>query len=304
MNKAGNILWDNKEFEQRRPEIDRNELRNTLINSLQEGTIKWNHEAKQILPQDGKHAIQFADGQISPPYDLIVGADGAWSKVRPLLSPAKPEYSGMSMVELRYSDAKKRVPHIDQLVGIGMLMATSNGKGILAQQNGNGSIRNYLALRVPEDWVKTCGIDFTNSVECKKELLKLFDDWSDDLKTMITDCDDEIIPRAMYALPVGHKWENKPGLTIIGDAAHLMTPFAGQGANLAMIDGCDLAELIVKKDLSAAVKEFEEIMFPRAAKAASRTASNIKMMFAENAPQEMVDFFKSVIPLMNDPPQR
>ncbi len=68
-----------------RPEVDRGELRNMLIGSLPEGTIQWDHKVLSITADACRRTINFANGAAAEA-DLIVGADGAWSNVRPLLS--------------------------------------------------------------------------------------------------------------------------------------------------------------------------------------------------------------------------
>ena len=84
-------------------------------------------------------------------------------------------------------------------------------------------------------------------------------------------------------------------MTLVGDAAHLMSPFAGEGANLAMIDGADLArELIAHDDLDAAIIAYEERMFPRGAKSAKGSDDGLKMIFSDRALRKLVFFFRGM----------
>ena len=134
-------------------------------------------------------------------------------------------------------------PEISKFVGRGSLFAMSSGQAHLAQRNGDGSIRNYIALRVPEDYLKE--FDFSNIKETRAKLLEIFKDWDSSFHKFIELCDDEFLSRPLYTLPVEHSWVNKPGLTLLGDAAHLMPP-SGEGVNLAMLDALELSEAISK----------------------------------------------------------
>ena len=77
-------------------------------------------------------------------------------------------------------------------------------------------------------------------------------------------------------------------MTLLGDAAHLMSPFSGEGANLAMRDAADLALAIVHAvqtgaDLDEAVAAFEHVMCVRAQEAAIGAAEGVRQAFSNDA---------------------
>jgi 2-polyprenyl-6-methoxyphenol hydroxylase-like FAD-dependent oxidoreductase len=83
-----------------------------------------------------------------------------------------------------------------------------------------------------------------------------------------------------------------PGATLLGDAAHLAPP-AGEGANLAMFDGAELAKAIVSHphDIEAALAVYERAMFPRSASAAPDAHQTLALCLNDRAPLGLVDFF-------------
>ena len=296
LDKSGTVFinFAPEEGEGVRPEIDRTVLRDLLIASLDPGTIMWGHKLTAVRPLgDGRHELTFATGS-STTVDLLVGADGTWSKVRPVVSDTKPEYCGISYVELHLSDVDDHYPDSAALVGPGVFFALSDNKALLA--HGGRHIHLGASLRVPQDWIVKSGIDWTDAAAARSILLKEFADWSDELKDLIRNCDDTVTPRLIYALPIGHSWAHSVGVTLLGDAAHVMSPYAGEGANLAMLDATELALAIVEHgdDIETALTQYESAMFPRSKAAAEKSAQGLEACFAADAPKGLVHFFESM----------
>jgi 2-polyprenyl-6-methoxyphenol hydroxylase-like FAD-dependent oxidoreductase len=279
-----------------RPEVDRGQLRDLLLDSLPEGTVHWGRQVTSAAPlSGGRHEVTFADGTTLTT-DLLVGADGAWSRIRPLVSDAWPAYTGVSFVESDLLDADTRHPKEAAVVGNGTLFALADGKGFLAHRTTSGKLHIYTALRADENWLDA--IDFNDVEASKTTVLAEFEDWDQSLKALVANADGPLVPRRINALPVGHRWDRVPGVTLLGDAAHVMSPFAGEGANLAMLDGALLGQAIAEHpgQTEPALTTYEEQLFPRSAVKAQESVEGLELCFDKNAVDRLVEMFSATPP--------
>ncbi|AEU36323.1 FAD-dependent oxidoreductase [Granulicella mallensis] len=297
LDKHGNVLLDEPDDGTGgRPEVPRGELRRILLNALPAGTVRWGHKLSSAAPLGGgRHALTFADGSTATT-DLLVGADGAWSRVRPLLSEAIPAYVGMSFIETYLYDADTRHEASAKAVGGGALFAVAPGRGILAHREPHGVLHTYVALNKPQDWIDS--LDFSDPVTAVARVAEEFDGWAPELTALLTNAEASPVPRPLHALPIQHRWDRVPGVTLLGDAAHLMIP-SGEGANLAMFDGAELGQAIAANpgDVEAALLAYEKDLFPRSASEAAEAEKVLQMCLGPNAPQSLLDFFTSNQPV-------
>ncbi|MFC8348095.1 FAD-dependent oxidoreductase [Streptomyces sp. NPDC057280] len=262
LDQDGTVLMDKADDDGGRPEVMRGELRRMLIDSLPAGTVRWDHKAAGVRALGkGGHEVTFACG-CTLVTSLLVGADGAWSRVRPLLCDATPEYAGTSFVETYLFEADTRHPAAAQAVGGGSMIAPSPGKEIFAHRESGATLHTYVQLTRERDWF--AAIDFTDTAAATARIAQEFDGWAPELTALITDTDTPPVLRPHYALPTGLRWDRVPGVTLLGDAAHLAAP-NGEGANLAMLDGAELGKALAAHpdDVEAALTEYEKAMFLR-----------------------------------------
>jgi 2-polyprenyl-6-methoxyphenol hydroxylase-like FAD-dependent oxidoreductase len=270
-----------------RPEVQRGELRGLLLDSLPEGTVRWGHKVTGVRALGaGRHEVTFADGSTDVT-SLLVGADGAWSRVRPLLSDALPAYAGTSFIETYLFDADNRHPASAKAVGGGALFSVEPGKGILAHRESGGNLHTYVILAKPQDWF--AGIDFTDAAAAATRIVAEFEGWAPELTALITDGETAPVLRPLTTLPPGHRWDRTPGVTLLGDAAHLSVP-NGEGANSAMEDGAELGEALAAHpgDVEAALTAYERTLVARSTEATTEAVRDFELCFGDNTPESLI----------------
>jgi 2-polyprenyl-6-methoxyphenol hydroxylase-like FAD-dependent oxidoreductase len=269
----------------RNPEALRGELRQMLLDSLPEGTVRFGHRVSGVRPlRGGRHEVEFTNGTTIDT-DLLVGADGGRSVVRSLLTDITPEYSGSASIETFLLDGENRHPATASAVGEGALMVfdkRASGKVFLVHREANGNLHAYLWLARPLQWF--ADIDFADPIASKARIAEELDGWAPELRAVMVDSDTDPVYRPHFTLPVDHRWERVKGVTLIGDAAHLQPP-NGEGANLALVDGAELGTALAEHpdDIEAALEQYERAMFPRSATAGTEGMQLLEVLLGDNA---------------------
>ncbi|KAF2169306.1 hypothetical protein M409DRAFT_20532 [Zasmidium cellare ATCC 36951] len=311
IDKDGNVLADENVDGNRRPaddtdkpEVDRTALRDLLLDSLKPDTVQWGCRVDHIEEAaNGTHDVHFTNGAVTTGITLLIGADGAFSKVRPLVTDVEPFYSGITMVTQWVMDASTKKPWLDRYVGAGSLMMFDEGRLLICQRQSGDSIRTYASPRKPLSWTKESGIDWNDYTAVRKAFAEdYFGNCGDDVKRVLNECDDDahLDMRHLYMLPIGLTWSSKPSVTLLGDAAHLMTPFGGVGVNAAMADSLYLAKALItqksnlhtQEGISRAIEAYEQDMFPRAEFFAKKTYDGLEHHFRATGGQEWSEKFK------------
>lgn len=239
---------------------------------LKPGTVHWGRPIAGVTTDNGQTQVLFADGTTEM-FDLVIGADGAWSRVRPAVSAALPDYTGTSMLETYFDDIDNRHPVLAELIGAGSMVDTERPVMLGAQRNSDGHVRAYAMFEdLPLDWHVAAGVDLDDTEAVRAYVLGRLEGWHESLLDLIRESDGGFVNRPIHAFADGHSWAHVPGVTLLGDAAHLLPPH-GIGANLALIDGSDLAAAVAAHDdLDQAVRAYEAVMLARGGAAARADA--------------------------------
>ncbi|TRX93306.1 hypothetical protein FHL15_005885 [Xylaria flabelliformis] len=338
LTKDGTVLFDNsgesrEEFETEikgkfvkgRPEIDRPVLKDLLIASLPPNTIYWGSKVISITPvSDSKKWMLEIDNDSHPaPYDLVIGADGAWSHTRTFLTEQQPMYSGITALDVWLHGVDEAAPDVSKFVGLGNCFLFDKDRVLLFQRNGQGregSARCYVCVKTntptPPSSAALLGledegaeVDWADARTREVFVQRYFGDWNAEFKRMVLAMTGQPVLRPLYMLPVGLEWESRPGVTLVGDAAHLMTPFAGVGVNVALMDALELARGIIncvetgKTDgdaLAVMLQQYETGMFARSRKETAKTEAAMHLQFQEGGAEKLTNMVRAAGPEPED----
>lgn len=292
VNKDGEILYDeDAEGEGNRPEIDRGKLCDIIMEQIHPENIKYGFKFEKLIQRDNGEVELVFENSTTVMTNLVIGADGAFSQIRSYLTNAKPEYTGISMIEMN-SDENEH-PDLLKFNKNGKLIGLGGDQAILGQRNGDGRIMAYISFKTKYeklDEYRKLSLD-----ALKERLLAEYSDWDSELQNYIAYSYDDIKFRRIYKLPIGLTWATQPNITIIGDAAHLMSPFAGEGVNMALYDAYLLAESFKNfNNLTEVLKVYEQQMFETTKVHAKESQDNLEIFFSENGAKKMAQFFLDV----------
>ncbi|MCI1189023.1 FAD-dependent monooxygenase [Hymenobacter sp. DH14] len=276
-----------------RPEIDRGPLRELLLDSLQAGTVVWDRHLADVQPEGAGWKLTFHNGATATA-DILIGADGANSKIRPLLTPIRPFYSGVTIVEGTVYDSAHHAPRLHRLTQGGKIFALDDSRTLVVSAKGDGSLTFYTGCKTVETWARDSGIDFSSAAEVLAWFRQEFAGWDGIWQELFASETTQCVSRPQYCMPLDQTWPARPNLTLLGDAAHLMPPYAGEGVNMAMLDALELAHCLASgqfSDVQAAIAHYEQHMRHRASVVAEETMAQTEALHAPGALTYLVNLF-------------
>jgi 2-polyprenyl-6-methoxyphenol hydroxylase-like FAD-dependent oxidoreductase len=280
------------------PEVSRG----ALLSELRKGidTIQWGSRVVGIRVEHGQQVVvRLSTGEDRGPFDLVIGADGARSSVRGAVTDAVPQYSGYTGFVGTIVDPDTRFPAISKAVGPGTHFVFRSGQKLTGHRSVDGNIAVAVVLRKPEGWASEVAARGAIGNAILSELDPA--EWSGPFLQWVDVASGwKIYPQQELA---GRTvWPQKPGVTLLGDAAHLLTTFGGKGVNIALVDALELANSIEAvldgssglqrpqflRRLNSAVRSYEESMFTRAHYTYVSTKRNQNGVSGRFAPVELL----------------
>jgi len=278
----------------KRPEIERGPLRDLLLDSLRPETVHWDRRLEGAELAGEKVKLQFAGGE-SVLADVAIGGDGANSRLRAVVTPIRPEYVGVALVEGVVAAAKDAVPELWELVGGAALIALGNERTIGMGTKPDGSILFYAGLK-SADAEGRQRLEAADGADKRVAWFHAnFEGWSALWEPLFAKAK-SMVWRPLLVCPEDQHWEPKANVTLIGDAAHVMPPYAGEGVNMAMLDALVLSrELLGEGDAAGAIARYEAEMFERMRERTSDTMTNTEMFYSTDAADRVVGLFRSFV---------
>ncbi|MGI4831506.1 MAG: FAD-dependent oxidoreductase [Janthinobacterium lividum] len=274
----------------KRPEIERGPLRDLLLDSLEPGTVEWDCKLESAEMQDNQVSLRFSGEKTAR---VAIGSDGANSRLRELVTSIRPEYVGVSLVEALVPAAKQTVPELWDLLGESALIALGGERTIGMGTKPDGSVLVYAGLKT-HDGIARQEFEKATSPDQRVAWFKAnFKGWSELWNPLFREAV-SMVWRPLLVCPTNQHWEPKPNVTLIGDAAHVMPPYAGEGVNMAMLDALVLSKLLLReKSSSDAITTYEAEMFARMQHITRDTMANTEMFYAPDASDRVVALFRS-----------
>jgi salicylate hydroxylase len=201
--------------------------------------------------------------------DLIIGADGVRSKVRRSIEGASDaQFSGT--VAFRFTIPEADAPSFFAKGAVTAFL----GPGAHLVAYPLREIGGYNLVLLSQGKTTSQTWDDLASAELRESFIRRMQNWHPQLLNLVKEQDN---PRCWPLFEVkSSQWTNGTDRILIGDAAHAMTPFAAQGAAMAIEDAYELADFVAdnKGDLGHALNTFVAHRQPRIEHARNRAAIN------------------------------
>lgn len=281
----GNITSDEMPDDENaysRPEIDRNDLRKMMLDNLQENTVVWDSQLMNIDKVNNQYILDFKNGQ-STTADFVIVANGGRSNARKFFTNQEPQLSGTYIIQGEIVNPEIDYPAYKPKYGNGNVMAMGEQKMFYSHTLRDGSVHFGVSFKADENWVLNHNIDFEDNISVINFLNKTFENWSQDYKDFFAASTDfSGLPLRLFSLE--EPWKTHSNITLVGDAAHLMPPFAGIGVNMGLMDAYQLTENLTNgkfETIQAAIDDYEQKMFVYALDAQQMTAKMEELLHSD-----------------------
>lgn len=289
----GNITSDEMPDETNafsRPEIDRNDLRKIMLDNLKENTVVWNSQLINIEKTENQYFLEFKNGKTAVA-DFVIVANGGRSNARKFVSDQEPQLSGTYIIQGEISNPDQDYPEFKRKYGNGNAMAMGEQKMFYTHTMRDGSIHFGVSFKADEDWISNHGINFEDDQAVISFLNEKFKNWGDDYKKFFNASTEfSGLPLRLFSLE--EPWKQHSNITLVGDAAHLMPPFAGEGVNMGLFDAYHLTKNLTDgrfETIDDAIADYEKKMFGYALEAQHMTKKMEDLLHSDIVAQDILD---------------
>lgn len=263
------------------PEINRNALRKMLLDSLKSDTVIWDRKFSSIEEQNGKWLLHF-ENKPDAIADVVIVANGGMSKARSFVINQEAEDSGSFIIQGDVPQPEINCPEFYKRCNGNRLMVAHQGNLLVANPFNDGALTYGIIFKRPEEWTDNIDLDFQNNDRVINFLLKRLAQWSAPFKELIRATSFFVgLPTRVFSIAKEWNKDRPLPITLIGDAAHLMPPFAGQGVNIGLMDALILSSNLTEGNFATiqnAIEDYERQMFVYAKEAQADTYKNEMQM--------------------------